>query len=158
MVDDALSRKAMSMGSLAYIPVGERPLASDDHALAKQFTRLDVSELSRVLACTVSRSSLYERIRDRQYDDPYLLVLNDTVHRGDAKKVSIGDDRLLWMHGKICVPNMDRLNELILEESHSLRYSIHLGTTKMYQGLRKHYWWRTMKKDIVEYVAQCLNF
>ncbi|XP_070004375.1 uncharacterized protein [Nicotiana sylvestris] len=28
----------------------------------------------------------------------------------------------------------------------------------MYQHLRHHYWWRRMKKDIVEYVAWCLNY
>jgi len=82
---NALSRKAVSMGSLAYISVGERPLAADVQTLANQFVRLDVSESSRVLACTVARSSLYERIRERQYDDPHLLVLKDTVRHGDAK-------------------------------------------------------------------------
>ena len=85
VVADALSRKAVSMGSLAYIPVGERPLAADVQTLANQFVRLDISEPSRVLACTVARSSLYERIRERQYDDPPLLVLKDTVRYGDAK-------------------------------------------------------------------------
>ena len=97
VVADALSRKAVSMGSLAYIPVGERPLATDVHTLANQFMRLDVSELSRVLACTVALSSLYERIRERQYDDPYLLVRKDTVRHGDAKQVVVGEDGVLRM-------------------------------------------------------------
>ena len=59
MVADALSRKSVSIGSLAYIPVGERPFALDVKALANQFVRLDVSEPSRVLACTVAQSSLF---------------------------------------------------------------------------------------------------
>ncbi|XP_033517540.2 NADH-ubiquinone oxidoreductase chain 2-like [Nicotiana tomentosiformis] len=61
MVANALSRKAVSMGNLAYIPVGERPLAANVKTLANQFVRLDVSESSRILACTVARFSLYER-------------------------------------------------------------------------------------------------
>ena len=65
VVATALSRKSVSMGSLAYIPVGERPLTLDVQALANQFVRLDVSEPSRVLSCTVARSSLFERIKDR---------------------------------------------------------------------------------------------
>jgi len=32
----------------------------------------------------VSRSSLFDRIRERQYDDPHLLVLKDRVFHGDA--------------------------------------------------------------------------
>ena len=104
--------------------------------------RLDVSEPSHFLACTVARSSLFERIRDRQDDDPHLLVLRDTVRHGGAKQVTVGDDRVLRMQGRICVPNVDGLRELILEESHSSRYSIHSGAAKMYQDLRQYYWWR----------------
>jgi len=157
VVADPLSKKSASMGSLAYIPVGERPLALDIQALANQFVRLDVSEPRRVLACTIARFSLLERIRDRQYDDPHLLVLRDTVRRGGSKQVTVGDDGVLRMHGRICVPNVDGLPELILEEYHSSWYSIHPDATKMYQNLRQHYWWRRMKKGIVSYVARCLN-
>jgi len=56
------------------------------------------------------------------------------------------------------IPNVDELREKILDEAHSSRYSIHPGATKMYRDLRQHYWWRRMKKDIVEYVARCLNY
>ena len=99
VVADALSRKSASMGSLAYIPVGERPLALDVQALANQFVRLDVSEPSRVLACTVARSSLLELTRDRQSDDPHLCILRDTVQYGGAKQVTLGDDGVLRLQG-----------------------------------------------------------
>ena len=65
------------MGSLAYIPVGERPLTVDVQTLTNQLVRLDIFEPSRVLASVVSRSSLYDRIREHQCDDPHLLVLKD---------------------------------------------------------------------------------
>ena len=55
------------------------------------------------------------------------------------------------------MPNVGELRELILKEAHSSRYSIHPGAAKIYQDLWQHYWWRRMKKDIVAYVAQCLN-
>ncbi|XP_070039757.1 uncharacterized protein [Nicotiana tomentosiformis] len=105
VVADALSRKAVSMSSLAYILVSERPLASD------------VSELNQVLSFTVYRSSLYQRIKECQYDDPYLLVLKDIVQYGDAKKVSVRDDGVLRMQGGICVPNVDGLHLFGLEDS-----------------------------------------
>ncbi|XP_070050481.1 uncharacterized protein [Nicotiana tomentosiformis] len=108
----------------------------DVQDLANQFVRLDVSKPSRVLACVVSPSSLYDRIRECQYDDPHLLVLKDTVQHGDARDVTIGDDGVLRMHGRICVPKVDGLRELILEETHSSRYSIHPGAATMYQDLR----------------------
>ncbi|XP_070057615.1 uncharacterized protein [Nicotiana tomentosiformis] len=157
MLADTLSRNAKSLGSLAYLPIVEKPVALDVQALANKFVRLDVSEPSQVMDCVVSRSSLYDRIRKRQYDDPHLLVLKNTVQHGDAKEVTIVDGDVLQMHSKLCVPNVDGLHELILQESHSSWYSIYLGAAKMYQDLRQHYWWRKMKKDIVGYVARFLN-
>lgn len=86
-----------------------------------------------------SQSSLYERIRACQYDDPHLLILRDAMQHDDAKEVSIGDDAVLRMQGRICVPNVDGLHELILEEAQNSWYSIHSGAAKMYQDLRQHY-------------------
>ncbi|XP_070036549.1 uncharacterized protein [Nicotiana tomentosiformis] len=129
----------------------------DVQALANQFVSLDVSEPRWVLSCKFLYFFLYERIRANQCDDTHLLVLKDTVQHKDAKVVSNGDVGILRMQGRICVPNVDGLRERILEEAHSLRYSIHPGDAKMYQDLRQHYWWRRIKNDIVEYVARCLN-
>nr|XP_009759860.1 PREDICTED: uncharacterized protein LOC104212341 [Nicotiana sylvestris] len=76
-------------------------------ALANHFVRLDVSEPSPVLACIVARSSLYESIRERQYDDPKLHVLRDIVQHGGSKQGTVGDDGVLRMYGHICITNMD---------------------------------------------------
>ena len=27
----------------------------------------------------------------------------------------------------------------------------------MYQGLKEHFWWNRMKKDVAEYVSRCLT-
>ncbi|XP_070036738.1 uncharacterized protein [Nicotiana tomentosiformis] len=79
------------------------------------------------------------------------------VPRVGAKEVVIGDDRVMQFQGWICVPNVDGLIDLIFEEAHSSRYSIHPGVTKMYRDLKQHYWWRRIKRDIITYVSRCLN-
>ncbi|XP_070010012.1 uncharacterized protein [Nicotiana sylvestris] len=84
--------------------------------------------------------------------------VHDRVQHDDASDVTIGDDGVLRMQDRICLPNVDGLRELILEEANSSRYSIHLGAAKMYQYLREHYWRSRMKKDIVGFVAWCLNY
>jgi hypothetical protein len=40
-------------------------------------------------------------------------------------------------------------------EAHLTRYSIHPGSTKMYQDLKQHYWWTKMKIEIACYIAKC---
>ncbi|XP_070034905.1 uncharacterized protein [Nicotiana tomentosiformis] len=133
---NALSRKAESMESLAFLPDRKRPLALDVEALANKFMRLDISEPSRVLACVISRAALFEHIKARHYDDPHLLVLRDTIQQWDAKEVTIGDDCVLLLQSRIYVPNVDGLQELILKEAHSSRYSIYSGALKMYHDLK----------------------
>ncbi|XP_070003115.1 uncharacterized protein [Nicotiana sylvestris] len=122
VVVDALSRKSASVGSLTYIPIGERPLALYVQSLANQFVRLDASKPSHVLACTVTWSSLFEHIREQQYDDPHFFVHRDIVQHGDSKQVTVGDDGVLGMQGRVCVPNVDWLREVILEKAYSSRY------------------------------------
>ncbi|GKB13529.1 putative reverse transcriptase domain-containing protein [Tanacetum coccineum] len=46
---------------------------------------------------------------------------------------------------------------LILHESHKSKYSIHPGSDKMYQDLRRLYWWPNMKAEIATYVSKCLT-
>ena len=34
---------------------------------------------------------------------------------------------------------------------------MHLGTTKIYRDLKKHFWWPRVKRDLVQYIARCLT-
>ncbi|GJU73476.1 putative reverse transcriptase domain-containing protein [Tanacetum coccineum] len=49
------------------------------------------------------------------------------------------------------------LRELIMHESYKSKYSIHPGSDKMYQYLKKLYWWPNMKVEIATYVSKCLT-
>nr|GEV07368.1 putative reverse transcriptase domain-containing protein [Tanacetum cinerariifolium] len=44
-----------------------------------------------------------------------------------------------------------------MDEAHTSRYSVHLGSDKMYYDLRDLHWWPGMKRDIAEYVSRCLT-
>nr|GEZ03454.1 putative reverse transcriptase domain-containing protein [Tanacetum cinerariifolium] len=46
---------------------------------------------------------------------------------------------------------------LIMHESYKSKYSIHPGSDKMYQDLKKLYWWPNMKAEIATYVSKCLT-
>ncbi|GKD58960.1 putative reverse transcriptase domain-containing protein [Tanacetum coccineum] len=45
-----------------------------------------------------------------------------------------------------------------MHESHKSKYSIHPRSNKMYQDLKKLYWWPNMKAEIATYVSKCLTY
>ncbi|GKE98320.1 putative reverse transcriptase domain-containing protein [Tanacetum coccineum] len=59
--------------------------------------------------------------------------------------------------GTLCLPCYSDLRSAIMHESHKSKYSIHLGSEKMYQGMKKLYWWPNMKPNITTYISKCLT-
>ncbi|GJS92549.1 putative reverse transcriptase domain-containing protein [Tanacetum coccineum] len=66
-------------------------------------------------------------------------------------------DGIQCFEGRIWLPLFGGLRELIMHESHKSKYSIHPGSDKMYQDLKKLYWWPNMKAEIATYVSKCLT-
>ncbi|KAI3724605.1 hypothetical protein L2E82_36388 [Cichorium intybus] len=83
---------------------------------------------------------------------------------GDLKDEKLGKDMqfetnsqgLKTFRNRIWVPKAGGLRKLILEESHKSKYSIHPGSTKTYQDLKRQYWWPGMKKRIAKYISKCV--
>ncbi|GJS42761.1 putative reverse transcriptase domain-containing protein [Tanacetum coccineum] len=66
-------------------------------------------------------------------------------------------DGTLCLNGRSWLPCYGDLRTVIMHESHKSKYSIHPGSDKMYQDLKKLYWWPNMKADIATYVNKCLT-
>ncbi|GJR85537.1 putative reverse transcriptase domain-containing protein [Tanacetum coccineum] len=60
-------------------------------------------------------------------------------------------------NGRSWLPCYGDLRTVIMYESHKSKYSIHLGSEKMYQDMKKLYWWPNMKANIATYVSKCLT-
>ncbi|GJY89287.1 putative reverse transcriptase domain-containing protein [Tanacetum coccineum] len=67
-------------------------------------------------------------------------------------------DGTLCLNGRSWLPCYGDLRTVIMHESHKSKYSIHPGSDKMYQDMKKLYWWPNMKADIATYVSKCLTF
>ena len=57
---------------------------------------------------------------------------------GDDKETefTVNEDGVLYYKDWVCVPDDNDLRKVILEETHSGSFSIHPGSTKMYQDLK----------------------
>lgn len=60
----------------------------------------------------------------------------------------VDENVILKFQDRVCVPDMPELKKTILEDNHLNGLSIHLEDTKMYQDLKKMFWWPGMKMDI----------
>ncbi|GJU81573.1 putative reverse transcriptase domain-containing protein [Tanacetum coccineum] len=60
-------------------------------------------------------------------------------------------DGMLCLRNRSWIPCFGDLRTLIMHESDKSKYSIHLGSDKMYQDLKKLYWWPNMKAEIATY-------
>ncbi|GKA51495.1 reverse transcriptase domain-containing protein [Tanacetum coccineum] len=73
------------------------------------------------------------------------------------KAFEVHPDRTRCIKNQSWLPFFGGLRDLIMHESNKSKYSIHPGSDKMYQDLKKLYWWLNMKAIIVEYVGKCLT-
>ncbi|GJQ92026.1 putative reverse transcriptase domain-containing protein [Tanacetum coccineum] len=60
-------------------------------------------------------------------------------------------DKTLCLKNRSWIPYFNDLRALIMHESHKSKYSIHPGLDKMYQDLKKLYWWPNIKVEIATY-------
>jgi hypothetical protein len=99
--------------------------------------------------------TLEVEIMEAQIEDEKIKETWQHIEENKTSDFSMDDHGTLWLGKWICVPNLKAIRELILQEAHDSAYSIHPGSTKMYEDLKSRYWWYDMKKDIAEYVSLC---
>nr|GEW24751.1 hypothetical protein [Tanacetum cinerariifolium] len=73
------------------------------------------------------------------------------------KKLEPRADGTLCLNDRSCLPCYGELRSVIMHESYKSKYSIHPGSDKMFQDIKKLYWWPSMKANIATYVRKCLT-
>ncbi|XP_076944842.1 uncharacterized protein LOC143615649 [Bidens hawaiensis] len=83
--------------------------------------------------------------------------LEKRTREGLVKDIVDGKNGMKYRFGRIWVLNTCGVEDLLLDEAHKSRYSVHPGATKMYRDLKQNYWWPEMKRDVAKYVKKFLT-
>jgi hypothetical protein len=152
VVADALSRK--SSGFSAALLTTQKEIIND---LERMGIEVVMGHSGAYLASLSVQPTLIERIKLLQSGDSQLVKIMDEVRSGKKPMFNISDDGVLKFGNRLCVPNDPSIKKDILEEAHRSSYTIHPGSTKMYHDLRETFWWNNMKREIAQFVEQCLT-
>ncbi|GJX08176.1 putative reverse transcriptase domain-containing protein [Tanacetum coccineum] len=110
----------------------------------------------RALAMTLHPKSLSQILEDQTEAIKEENIEAENL-RGMDKAFEVRPDRTRCIKNRSWLPLFGNLMDLIMNESYILKYSIHPGSDKMYQDLKKLYWWPNMKAIIAEYVGKYLT-
>jgi ribonuclease HI len=147
LVADALSRKEHVPSAIVVQLVDE---------LAKDFERLNLGIVTHTEGVTIElEPTLEQEIRKGQVGDAKIQEIKDLITEGRGSEFTEDEQGTVWFKNRICVLDIDSLCETILKEAHDSVYSIHTGSTKMYQDLKQKYWWYGLNKDVASHVALC---
>ncbi|GJV35095.1 putative reverse transcriptase domain-containing protein [Tanacetum coccineum] len=115
----------------------------------KNYTTHDLELGAVVFALKMWRHYLYGTKKEENF-------INEDLH-GMINKLKPRADRTLCLNNQSWIPCFGNLRALIMHESHKSKYSIHPESDKMYQDLKKLYWWPNMKAEVTTYVSKCLT-
>jgi hypothetical protein len=143
VVADALSRK----GHCNYLPVVR--------SMREESSTRVLPDLS--LFNITLTPPLKGEIIAAQKNDAGMTHIKRRIQEGDSKVACFREDveGTLWLKDILVVPKKEALKKKILDKAHTSRYSIHLGSTKMYHDLRQQFRWTRMKCETARYVLEC---
>ncbi|GJU64729.1 putative reverse transcriptase domain-containing protein [Tanacetum coccineum] len=128
------------------------------NVVADALSQKERSKLLRVLALVMTiglnlpKQILSAQSKARKEEK----FINEDLH-GMINKLEPHAGRTLCLNNQSWIPLYGDLRALIMHESHKSKYSIHPGSDKMYQDLKKLYWWPNMKAKIATHVSKCLT-
>nr|GEU46727.1 reverse transcriptase domain-containing protein [Tanacetum cinerariifolium] len=114
----------------------------------KNYTTHDLKLGAVVFSLKMWRHYLYARKEENFINEDLQSMINKLEPRTDGT---------LCLNNQSWIPCFSDLRALIMHESHKSNYSFHPGSDKMYQDLKKLYWWPIIKAEIATYVSKCLT-
>ena len=131
-------------------------------------------EKKNVSPCDCMQKATQE-IRDLQLKDatltPYFKYLEEQLlptNESESRRILLECEKLEVIDGVLyhdnpvdhslwCMVVPSDLRQTLLKEAHSSVFSGHFSERKIYERLRRQYWWRGMRADVRRFCRACIN-
>nr|GEV25448.1 putative reverse transcriptase domain-containing protein [Tanacetum cinerariifolium] len=127
--------------------IGKANVVADALSRKERSKPLRVRALVMTIGLNLPKQILNAQSEARKEEN----FIKEDLH-GMINKLEPRADETLCLNNRSWIPCFGDLRALIMHESHKSKYSIHHGSDKMYQDLKKMYWWPNMKAEIATYV------
>nr|GEX77458.1 putative reverse transcriptase domain-containing protein [Tanacetum cinerariifolium] len=113
---------------------------------------------ANVVADALSRKE-QESLRNIKNEDVGGMLVENAKNPEAIReqKLEPRPDGTQCLNGRSWLPCYGDLRTVIMHESNKFKYSVHPSSDKMYQDMKKLYWWPNIKSDIATYVSKCLT-
>nr|GEV55279.1 hypothetical protein [Tanacetum cinerariifolium] len=130
----------------------EKVIAYVSRQLKERSKPLRVRALVMTIGLNLPKKILSAQSKARKEEN----FINEDLH-GMINKLEPHADGTLCLNNQSWILHFSGLRALTMHESHKSKYSINPRSDKMYQDLKKVYWWPNMKAKIATYVSKCLT-
>nr|GEY70308.1 putative reverse transcriptase domain-containing protein [Tanacetum cinerariifolium] len=131
---------------------GKANVVADALSQKERSKPLRVQALVMIIGLNLPKQILNAQSEARKEEN----FINEDLH-GMIHKLEPRADGTLCLNNRSWISCIGDLRALIMHELHKLKYFIHPGSDKMYQDLKRLYWWPNMKEEIATYVSKCLT-
>jgi len=127
---------------------GKENVAADglSRITAAQLMTLTVSEIN---------SELLEQVKQSWTQDPLIQQLLDKIQQGESIPHYSYSQGLLYRKGRLVVGHQKELHTTIIQLFHDSSFGGHSGVAVTIKRVASLFWWKTLRKDIRNYVRVC---
>ncbi|GJZ54939.1 putative reverse transcriptase domain-containing protein [Tanacetum coccineum] len=122
---------------------GKANVVADALSQKERIKPLRVRALVMTIGLNLPKKILNAQAKARKEENYVIEDLHGMINKLEPRV-----DGTLCLNNRSWILCFSNLRALIMHESHKSKYSIHPGSDKMYQDLKKLYWWPNMKAEI----------